>query len=64
MSKTRICKSWRKKYAFSTWSDQLVCYALIKDGGKTMKALIADIFRKAHITQQDTISSLGQNQNL
>ena len=33
MSKTRISKSWRKKSAFSTWSGQLVCYALIKDGG-------------------------------
>ena len=32
MSKTRISKSWRKKSAFSTWSGQLVCYALIKDG--------------------------------
>ena len=33
MSKRRISKSWRKKSAFSTWSGQLVCYALIKDGG-------------------------------
>ena len=29
-----IDKSWRKKSAFSAWSGQLVCYALIKDGGE------------------------------